>query len=52
MVLDNEENIEEITDELPASLRHETSYMFYSDHMLDSVKTFEKRPYNSYQEFR
>jgi hypothetical protein len=33
-------------------LRHETSYMFYSDHTLDSVEVFEKRPYYSYQEFR
>lgn len=34
------------------SLRHETSYVFYSDHKLDSVDVFESRPYNSYQEFR
>ncbi len=33
-------------------LRHETSYMFYSDYTLDSVEVFEKRPYHSYQEFR
>lgn len=36
----------------PVLLRDETSYMFYSDRMLDSVDVFERRPYNSYQEFK
>lgn len=33
-------------------LRGETTYMFYSDRSLDSVKAFERRPYNSYEEFK
>lgn len=35
----------------PILLRDETSYVFYSDRMLDSVNAFERRPYSSYQEF-
>lgn len=33
-------------------LRNETSYMFYSDRLLDSVEAFERRPYGSYEEFK
>lgn len=49
---DREKEIENPDYVRAIPLLDETSYMFYSDHTLDSVEVFEKRPYHSYQEFR
>lgn len=36
----------------PALIRDERSYLFYSDHTLDSPEVFVRRPYHSYEEFK
>ena len=50
---DNEKEQIKNTDYVePISNRHEISYMFYSDHELDSPHAFKRKPYDSYEEFK
>jgi len=48
----NVETSEKNPDYVDSYPVHEESYMFFSDHALDSPLAFEKRPYSSYGEFK